>query len=191
MNKPNRLEMLTEVSNSYCDNLLKIFDNNYQEENNKLYNRDEHFRDVECGFTVNRFKIENKNNFKQFINISEELLGLLKDRYGPGEMWNLQIAKMKGNGEIIPHIDLGLGFLFSHRIHIPLVTNKNVIFTVEDEKFYLKKNYVYELNNLKIHSVQNKNNHTHNRIHLIFDYMPSEYILFIKSEKEKLNFRYQ
>lgn len=188
MNKPDRLEILTEVSNSYCDELLKIFDNTYKEENKKLHNRDEHFKGVECSFTVNGFKIENKNNFKQFINISEELFGFLKDRYGPGEIWNIQIAKMKGTGEIIPHVDLGLGFLFSHRIHIPLVTNQNVIFTVEDERFHLKRGHVYEINNSKLHSVQNKNDPTYNRVHLIFDYMTSEYIPFIKSERE---FNYQ
>ena len=190
MNKPDRLEILTEVSNSYCDELLKIFDNTYKKENENLYNRNEHFKDVECGFTVNRFEIEDKNNFKQFINISEELLGLLKDRYGPGEIWNLQIAKMKGNGEIVPHIDSGLGFLFSHRIHIPLVTNQNVIFTVDDERFYLKKGHVYEINNSKLHSVQNKNDPTYNRIHLIFDYMPDEYVSFMRTKK-RINYSYQ
>ena len=95
---------------------------------------------------------------------------------------------MKGTGEIIPHVDLGLGFLFSHRIHIPLVTNQNVIFTVEDERFHLKRGHVYEINNSKLHSVQNKNDPTYNRVHLIFDYMTSEYIPFIKSERE---FNYQ
>lgn len=191
MNKPNKLKILTEVSDCYCDNLLKIFDNTYDDKNNKLYNRDKVFSGVDCDFTIDSFKIENKKNLKQFVDISKQLLSLLENSYGPGKIWNLQIAKMKGTGEIFPHIDFGLGFVFSHRIHIPLVTNENVIFKIEDEEFYLKKNYIYEVNNLKLHSVQNKNNHTYNRIHLIFDYMSTEYIPFIKSKGEKQNFMYQ
>lgn len=191
MNKPNKLKILTEVSDCYCDNLLKIFDKTYNKENNKLYNRDKFFSGVDCDFTINRFKVENKKNLKQFVDLSKQLLSLLENSYGYGEIWNLQITKMKGTGEIFPHVDFGLGFVFSHRIHIPLVTNENVIFKIEDEEFYLKRGCVYEINNLKLHSVQNKNNYTHNRIHLIFDYMASEYIPFIKSEREKLYFRYQ
>lgn len=191
MNKPNKLKILTEVSDDYCDNLLKIFDKTYNKENNKLYDRDKFFSGVDCDFTINRFKVENKKNLKQFVDISKQLLSLLENSYGPGEIWNLQIAKMKGTEEILPHVDFGLGFVFSQRIHIPLVTNENVIFKIEDEEFYLKRNYVYEINNLKLHSVQNKNNSTYNRIHLIFDYMTSEYISFIKSQREKLNFNYQ
>jgi aspartyl/asparaginyl beta-hydroxylase (cupin superfamily) len=184
MNKPEKFKVIMEIDNFYCENLLKIFDKQYNKIHNKLYNRPIFFKEVECDFTVNRFKIENKKKYDEFIEISKNLLDKLKDLYGSGKFWNIQIAKMRGGGVILPHTDSGIGFILSHRIHIPLVTNENVIFKVDNEEFYFAKGNVYEINNIKEHSVLNHNPPDYNRIHLIFDYISSEYIQFIKEKKE-------
>jgi hypothetical protein len=184
MNKPKKIKVLTKIEDSFCDNLLKIFDTTYDKEPNKLYERDKYFIGVDCDFTINRFKVENKEKLNQFIEISKHLLSLLENSYGFGKIWNLQIAKMKGGGIIYPHMDSGLGFVFSHRIHIPLITNENVIFKVDNSEFYLKRGYAYELNNLEEHSVYNKNNVNHNRIHLILDYMSNEYLQFYETKNK-------
>jgi hypothetical protein len=183
MNKPNKIKIIENIDKNYIDDLIKIFDNNYKNHHNTLHHRPTFFKNVDCDFTVNRFNIENKIKFNSFVKISQNLLQVLENLYGPGKFWNIQIAKMQGGGIILPHIDSGLGFVFSHRIHIPLMTNEKVVFKVEDDSFYLSCGNVYEINNLKEHSVINKNQPNFFRIHLIFDYISNEYIQFILNNK--------
>jgi len=176
---------------SYRKNLLKIFDSDYNSEHNDLYNRSSGFKKVLCNFVINRFKIENKQKYKEFIDISQSLIKKLKELYGPGKFWNIQVAKMQGGGEILPHIDSGLGFVFSHRIHIPLITNENVIFKIDNEKFYFPAGYAYEINNTKTHSVVNNNDLSYNRIHIILDYVSNEYISYIEPKEKNIKLYYQ
>jgi hypothetical protein len=180
MNKPEKYKNIMKVDDAYCQNLLEIFDKDYNKNHNTLHDRSYFFKKVECDFTVDRFKIKNKIKFKQFINISKNLLEVLDNLYGPGKFWNIQIAKMQGGGVILPHVDNGIEFTISHRIHIPLITNDKVIFILDGEEFYFPKGNVYEINNVKEHSVLNKNDSNYNRIHIIFDYISSEYIPFAK-----------
>jgi hypothetical protein len=168
-----------KISDSYIESLLEIFDNDYHEKHNELYNRPKYFRKTKCDFTITNFKMVNRKKYEKFANISSDLMETLKNSYGPGDFINIQIAKMKGGGVILPHTDSYLNFVFSHRIHIPLVTNENVIFTIDNEDFYLESGNVYEINNLKKHSVINNNPESFNRIHLIVDYLSSEYIPFL------------
>jgi len=183
MNKPEKYKIIMKIDDSYCENLLNIFDKDYNISHNELYHRPTFFKKVDCDFTINRFKIENKIKYDEFMKISKNLLEELKILYGPGTFWNIQIAKMKGGGVILPHVDSGIEFTLSHRIHIPLVTNQKVIFKIDNEEYYFSKGYIYEINNTKEHSVLNNNTLDYNRIHIICDYIPNEYIQFIKENK--------
>jgi hypothetical protein len=190
MNKPYNIKNILEVDKDYCDKLIQFFDNSYTEIHSNLYNRSNFFKNVDCNFIVNRFKVENKKKLNQFINNSDKLLNKLHDLYGPGEFWNFQVAKMNGGGKILPHVDDGLYFVFSHRIHIPLITNENVIFRIEDKEFYLSVGKIYEINNLKEHSVENNNSNFY-RLHLILDYVSSEYIPFMSPKQNYNNIKYK
>lgn len=180
MNKPDKCKIIMELDDLYCKNLLKVFNSGYNERHTNLHGRPHHFKKVECNFIINRYVIEDEIKFTFFKKNSKSLLLKLKEMYGPGEIWNMQISKMQGGGSIIPHVDLGIGFVFSHRIHIPLITNKKVIFKIDNENFYFSSGKMYEINNLKVHSVANYNNANYYRIHLIFDYISAEYIPFLK-----------
>lgn len=182
MNKPFEIRNLLKVDDNYCRQLVEIFDNDYNLDHDKLYGRNDFFKKVNCEFTVDEFKVLNKKKLDQFISISENLLKKLNELYGPGKFWNIHVAKMKENGVILPHVDIALGFVFSHRIHIPLVTNQNVVFKIEDNNYYLSTGNVYEVNNLRLHSVSNNNKSNFERIHLILDYMSDEYIHYIKDK---------
>ena len=59
-------------------------------------------------------------------------------------------------------------FAYSHRIHVPIITNNECIFTVNNEKVPMDIGYAIEINNLLPHSVNNKSA-TKDRVHLIFD----------------------
>ena len=70
-------------------------------------------------------------------------------------------------------IDIFTGFLsLVHRLHVPVTTNKGVVFTIDDEDFYLEPGWLYELNNLLRHSVAN--NSSESRVHLLVDLLPRD-----------------
>jgi len=94
--------------------------------------------------------------------------------YPPGgRIIRSMIARMPAGGRIDPHRDSHPSFACGHRIHVPIDTNPRVRFTVDGRPFHLESGRVYEVNNLKIHSVINKG--TTDRTHLIFDYVPVDH----------------
>lgn len=192
MNKPKFFKKILEIDKSYCKNLLEIFDNDYNISDENLYNRDIFFKNVRCNLIIDKFKINDFEKINKFFDISKNLLKKLNDIYGPGRICGFQIASMPGGAIIYPHTDLGLIFAFSHRIHIPLITNQNVIFRLDGRDFYFPSGYAYEINNLVEHSVSNNNCSSFYRKHIIIDYITIEYIHFFDDivKSNKLNFRY-
>jgi hypothetical protein len=84
------------------------------------------------------------------------------------------IVKLLPDSDIDPHQDdteyLGL----TRRHHIPLQTNSNVFFHVGSEKINMKVGECWEINNSKVHFVEN--NSIEDRVHLIIDIMPNHFI---------------
>ena len=80
------------------------------------------------------------------------------------------LVKLSKESDIDPHSDSGdyLGLVRRH--HIPIVTNDRVYFSVGGEKKHLRVGECWEINNNKVHSVENGGGE---RIHLIIDIMPS------------------
>lgn len=94
---------------------------------------------------------------------------IIRDHYPPGGVIHrAMVAKLTAGGVIEKHTDAHPSFAISHRIHVPLVTNDLVDFSIGDEIFHLKEDFAYEINNLERHGVENRS--TVDRIHLIFDY---------------------
>jgi len=81
------------------------------------------------------------------------------------------LVKLKAGGQIPLHIDSGEYFDRGRRVHIPLQTNRKVLFQLGDRKFHMKKTRMYEIDNTHIsHGVHN--NSKEDRIHLILDIFP-------------------
>ena len=80
------------------------------------------------------------------------------------------VAKLGPGGRIMPHTDSHPSFHAGHRVHVPLVTNPRVRFTLAGRPHALSEGRAYEINNQKPHSVMN--NGSDSRIHFIFDYVP-------------------
>lgn len=97
------------------------------------------------------------------------LLDWVQDQfYGKGFLNKCMIALMKPGGRIPLHWDQDPSFTVSRRLHIPLVTHPNVDFKIDGESYYLQKHTLYEVNNLRPHTVYNGSNIV--RAHLIMDY---------------------
>ena len=92
--------------------------------------------------------------------------------YPKGESPRIMLAKLLAKGQIGRHIDGAPAAQFPHKIHVPLITNAKATFEVNHKAYHLEEGKAYEVNNIARHSA--KNDGPTDRIHLIFEYFPSD-----------------
>lgn len=90
-----------------------------------------------------------------------------------GKVVRCEVINMSPNSRIRTHKDTSDLLYLSRRFHVPIITNKECTFIVEEQSFHLEEANLYELNNRRYHSVQNFSDE--NRIHLIIDILPNQY----------------
>lgn len=81
------------------------------------------------------------------------------------------LAKLLAGGSIPKHTDAGFSLLNCHRVHLPIITNEDIVFGVGDEKINMRAGDLWEINNGTIHGVENRSDS--DRVHLIVDWMPN------------------
>ncbi len=92
---------------------------------------------------------------------------------GVGYFVRASLVRLKAGCEIAAHQDMNYSLTHSHRLHLPIVTNDKVLFTVGDEAIYMQEGQLFEVNNRRMHSIQNGG--SVDRVHLILDYvLPGE-----------------
>lgn len=115
-----------------------------------------------------------QNEFSEIVKKVESL--------ADGKLIRAEFVSLNPKSRIRAHKDRSDVLYVSRRFHIPIKTNDLVIFTSDKESRILKTGILYELNNTKYHSV--KNNSNENRIHLIVDVLPKEYLEGIRFRDE-------
>ena len=106
------------------------------------------------------------------VPVMHDLIGKF---YPPGGVIvRAMAAKLLSGGRINPHFDSHATFRHSHRIHVPVTTNKRVRFRIDGKPFRLEVGNAYEINNQKTHSVMNSG--AEDRITFIFDYLPPDHV---------------
>lgn len=101
-------------------------------------------------------------------NASQHLISKLESFYNR-KIGAAVYVKLKPRTNIIPHTDGGW-FNNTHRVHVPIVTDKRILFSLEGKKFHLERGVIYELNNLVEHGVENPTDVA--RVHLMIDILP-------------------
>lgn len=92
---------------------------------------------------------------------------------GLGYFIRATLVRLKAGCGIAAHRDMNFSLTHSHRLHLPLITNDDVLFTVGNETRNLQEGRIYEINNRRVHSVAN--NGSEDRVHLILDFvLPGE-----------------
>ena len=119
---------------------------------------------------------QNKKHQNYYLFEIEPFLNNLRTlyelEYGSGEFIRVLIVKLFNNSNILPHSDQGISLTNCKRTHIALITNDEITFTVNDEVKNLKEGEIWEIDNTKVHSVNNPTDL--DRIHLIIDWMPKK-----------------
>ena len=83
------------------------------------------------------------------------------------------LVSLAAGRDITAHRDMNFSLTHSHRVHLPIITNEDVWFTVGNESISMCEGDLYEINNRRIHSVVN--NGDQDRVHLILDFvLPGE-----------------
>lgn len=93
----------------------------------------------------------------------------LTERYGVGYFVRANLVRLVAGGSIAQHRDMNFSLTHSHRVHVPIITNDRVMFTVGDETLSIPEGEIYEINNRRLHSVTNESDEA--RVHLILDYV--------------------
>jgi hypothetical protein len=88
--------------------------------------------------------------------------------YAHADYPRIMLARMAPGGVIQPHRDTNPAAKWPHKIHVPLVTNDQVMFFVDGATYHFGEGEAVEVNNMGMHAVQNRG--TSDRIHLIFEY---------------------
>ena len=100
--------------------------------------------------------------------ILSELETKLKKFYGDGQIIRIELVNLPNKSKVKPHYDKGESLEEDNRVHLPLQTSKSVIFKVGGEEKNMKVGELWEINNKKLHSVENNDNM--DRIHMIIDF---------------------
>lgn len=130
-------------------------------------------------FNFNHLKITPTEHYPLFKDELFKIESLInKSTNEVGKIMRALLVKLTAGTSIPPHVDtVGFSLVLCRRIHIPIETNEECIFTVSNEKRNLKVGEVWEINNDKqIHSVDNFGKT--DRVHLMVDWV--EESLFTK-----------
>ncbi|MEQ8910248.1 MAG: aspartyl/asparaginyl beta-hydroxylase domain-containing protein [Vicingaceae bacterium] len=94
----------------------------------------------------------------------------------------VMFANLPSGSFIPPHIDGDKSGYIPHKIHLPILTNKQSYFFLENKRYHFETGMAYEVNNGLSHAVANKG--VTDRIHLIFECL--DYDIQPKSTQNKM-----
>ena len=112
---------------------------------------------------------DNQKLLKHINKIVSKLEKIHDGKVGQCILTNLPAGK-----EIPAHVDKGAYLLVSKRHHIPIITNENVFFFVDNEFNILQEGECWEIDNKKHHRVVNAG--SCDRVHLVVDIIPNKEI---------------
>lgn len=86
----------------------------------------------------------------------------------PGEPKRVLLVSLPAGCNVEEHKDCGYHLETCHRIHVPIITSKEVLFLCDGEQVPMEQGTIVDFNNNALHKVINKSPHA--RIHLIIDW---------------------
>jgi hypothetical protein len=118
-----------------------------------------------------KIKVSQRQGWQYFAREAEPVVKQIIKAHYPqnGQVIRAMLARLVAGGVIEEHMDEHPSFAIGHRIHVPLITNDDVDFTVRGELFHLAEGVAYEVSNLDFHAVNNRS--AVDRVHFIFDYV--------------------
>ena len=136
-----------------------IFDKDFRHQNPTVHNRFEQFKDSLAP------ALQQVADYFNQMPITKET----KATHGEGFFVRLIIVKLRDDGIVHPHGDGGFSLMHSHRIHMPVFVDGEVLFKIGPECRTLQAGTIWEINNKCLHAVKNISGKP--RIHVIADWV--------------------
>lgn len=102
--------------------------------------------------------------FNKFEPTLLPILDLLREHYSFSQ-YAAFLAKLAPRSLIADHRDTGNFLSKCHRIHVPLQTNPNVAYAIDEVEYHWPVGKIYEFDNMRVHGVRNRSDDC--RIHLV------------------------
>jgi hypothetical protein len=96
------------------------------------------------------------------------LTDILTTAYGSGYFVRLLLLRLPPKSTIPTHADDGENLVLNRRVHVPILTNERVFFSVGAETRCPNEGDVFEIDNTNLHSVENLSDAA--RVHLVADW---------------------
>lgn len=175
--KPEYYKLIGEVSkiNSWKEKVLslsqkdwnsfldrKVFPDQKDSNTIPIYNLPDEQNNV---FNI---RIENEKMLSLFKDELQECYSLIDTVYINHEPKRVMLVNLPARKNVETHIDSAYHLENIHRIHLPIITNDDVVFKVSNNIVPMRSGSLIEINNNVEHGVEN--NSDMNRIHLIIDY---------------------
>lgn len=116
--------------------------------------------------------------YLHLLDVVKPLIDKALEFYPGGRIVRVMFTYMTAGSEVGCHIDSGLGNRSGRRCHLPIKTNKDVLFFIDGKEYNFPLHEAIEINNTLIHGVRNMG--TEPRIHLIVDILPSHFTASIE-----------
>jgi hypothetical protein len=102
--------------------------------------------------------------YDKFFPLVEPILEVLRNYY-EFRQYSCFLSRLAPGGVIGMHPDRGNFLELCHRVHIPLKSNPEVHYVIDDKSYYWEPGKVYEFDNTRLHGVFNESKDY--RIHLV------------------------
>jgi len=175
--KPATVKELGAVDIGPVEEMLnRINENVWRAENSGKENNFSCFHHTQ--HIVFKFISGNRENHRDFhdnpawLLWQQVLLPIMSDAIKPYEYIDpvypkAMLARLAAGYSIDAHVDQALSNLYTHKIHVPIRTNSQAQFFVNDVSNRLEQGIAYEVNNSAPHWVSNHGDT--DRIHFIFE----------------------
>jgi len=107
-------------------------------------------------------------NHERFSAYIDEVVLAVREHFDEIRVQQAMLTRLKAGVVIPEHRDEGRITKVAHRIHVPVITNTECIFTIGRESMNLKPSQMWVIDNVgRTHSIRNDG--TEDRVHLIID----------------------
>lgn len=129
-----------------------------------------HFGDYSTPFMTNyREAFIDYPVFNHYRNTVDKFLEELRIHYNFTD-YICFLARLYPHESVDMHIDYGPYLEECHRIHVPIKTNPNVFYIINEDRSYWERGKIYEFDNTRLHGVANESDE--HRIHMLFNLYP-------------------
>jgi hypothetical protein len=129
--------------------------------------------DVDTTWRGGGYPIQKKSVDSELEQYTDLIIHDLEKKY-QGRVGKCLYINLPAGKQVKHHVDVGWYLTRVHRCHVPIFTAEEVSFIIGGESLNMKQGMCYEINNQKVHGVDNFS--SIDRVHLLIDIIPNNHL---------------